>query len=618
MPFNENGRFIRVHNWTEDKQNNIPITASRMDAEDDGFATGLSQTFLRDGSVALTGDLKAGNNKLTGLKNGTESTDAATIGQLNIVQGNAVLLTGDQTVAGVKTFTSSPVVPTVSADDSSTKVATTAWVNTTGNNVVHLTDDETITGVKTFIDKLINQESEYGYDPYIFTKHALVYRGVAPTYTVGGNFEFVDKNNNHFGGLNIIYDTDRTIRSSLFAVKPQSGGGEPPNATISIIYPYNGSAYTFAPTPTDTTGSNGTQIATTGWVNSVGNNVVHLSGSETITGAKTFTSNVTQVSGSPREILKNTDCVKGIVPASNEAMCVQFKDSNNNLLGTVQTNYETTKKTIIQLRVYKAQSASDSANISMGIGYDASGNPYSWAPTPLLDSSSTDYNGQIVNVGYLNGSNSSVVHKTGNETIAGNKTLSGSATFQTEITQSSASPVVYLKNTSITKGTAPSEEPVVYVRFRDSTNRDMGALRYGYGTNKESKVSLRANKANASGDTAVAELTLTYPASGNPYVTAPASDINGSIVTTVNKSKARDGYFELGNGLIIQWGYTADVSGNTTITLPKAFSSNNYAVTFGINVSGDSYAPCIVSKTSTNFVYWCISNRKSYWIAIGY
>lgn len=39
-----------------------------------------------------------------------------------------VKLTGDQTIAGVKTFNSSPIVPTPTTGDNSTKVATTAFV----------------------------------------------------------------------------------------------------------------------------------------------------------------------------------------------------------------------------------------------------------------------------------------------------------------------------------------------------------------------------------------------------------------------------------------------------------------------------------------------------------
>lgn len=42
--------------------------------------------------------------------------------------GVTVQLSGDQTVGGIKTFTSSPLVPTVVGTDNSTKVASTAWV----------------------------------------------------------------------------------------------------------------------------------------------------------------------------------------------------------------------------------------------------------------------------------------------------------------------------------------------------------------------------------------------------------------------------------------------------------------------------------------------------------
>jgi len=41
----------------------------------------------------------------------------------------AVQKTGDETIAGIKTFTSSPIVPTPTNGDNSTKVATTAFVN---------------------------------------------------------------------------------------------------------------------------------------------------------------------------------------------------------------------------------------------------------------------------------------------------------------------------------------------------------------------------------------------------------------------------------------------------------------------------------------------------------
>lgn len=65
-----------------------------------------------------------------------------------------VKLTGDQIIAGVKTFSSSPVAPTPASGDSSTKVATTAFatlaINALSNTCVKLTGNQTISGIKTF------------------------------------------------------------------------------------------------------------------------------------------------------------------------------------------------------------------------------------------------------------------------------------------------------------------------------------------------------------------------------------------------------------------------------------------------------------------------------------
>lgn len=54
MAFNGSGTFVRVHSWTTDLSNTVPVTASRMDAEDDGIATGLSLTICRDGQSTTT------------------------------------------------------------------------------------------------------------------------------------------------------------------------------------------------------------------------------------------------------------------------------------------------------------------------------------------------------------------------------------------------------------------------------------------------------------------------------------------------------------------------------------------------------------------------------------
>lgn len=47
--FNGSGVFVRSYNWTQDAANAIDITASRVDTEDTGFASGLSLCVTRDG-----------------------------------------------------------------------------------------------------------------------------------------------------------------------------------------------------------------------------------------------------------------------------------------------------------------------------------------------------------------------------------------------------------------------------------------------------------------------------------------------------------------------------------------------------------------------------------------
>lgn len=54
MAYNSSGVFSRVHDFTDNRDNGIRIQASRMDAEMDGIATGLSTALLKDGTQTAT------------------------------------------------------------------------------------------------------------------------------------------------------------------------------------------------------------------------------------------------------------------------------------------------------------------------------------------------------------------------------------------------------------------------------------------------------------------------------------------------------------------------------------------------------------------------------------
>lgn len=86
MPFDSNGTFTRIHNWENDRQNDIDIVSDRHDEEDDGFADGLSQCLVRDGRAAMSGDLNMGGFQIKNLNAGTSAGDAVNKQQYDTLQ----------------------------------------------------------------------------------------------------------------------------------------------------------------------------------------------------------------------------------------------------------------------------------------------------------------------------------------------------------------------------------------------------------------------------------------------------------------------------------------------------------------------------------------------------
>ena len=110
MPFNGSGTFTRIYNWVNDKVAGTPITASRMDAEFDNYATGLGQTITKDGQTTLTGNIPFNNFKITGLGNGSARNDSIALGQ---VQDGSYTYLGT-TTGSADAYTVAPA-PTITA-----------------------------------------------------------------------------------------------------------------------------------------------------------------------------------------------------------------------------------------------------------------------------------------------------------------------------------------------------------------------------------------------------------------------------------------------------------------------------------------------------------------------
>ena len=83
MPFDSEGMFSRLHNWEDDRINDIDIVTDHMDEEDNNFAEGLSQCFLKNGNSKMEGNFNVGNFKIMNMAEGMLPNDAVTRKQLD-------------------------------------------------------------------------------------------------------------------------------------------------------------------------------------------------------------------------------------------------------------------------------------------------------------------------------------------------------------------------------------------------------------------------------------------------------------------------------------------------------------------------------------------------------
>lgn len=163
---------------------------------------------------------------------------------------------------------------------------TSNLVNELETNVVHKSGEETITGLKTIQNNRFN------------IVQTSVTKGTNPSATTYWAIQANDVSNSatwadtRLGAIAWGLQTDGTCSAELTATRNVAGSSD--QSIIQAIIKADGTKYGIAPTPTATNSTGDNYIATTGWVNdpTKSTNVVHRWGTETITGEKTFTSEI--------------------------------------------------------------------------------------------------------------------------------------------------------------------------------------------------------------------------------------------------------------------------------------------------------------------------------------
>ena len=223
--------------------------------------------------------------------------------------------------------------------------------------------------------------------------------------------------------------------------------------------------------------------------------------------------------------------------------------------------------------------------------------------------------------------------------LTGNQSIGGTKTFTSIPYVKGTAPALTLQNTNMVKGTTPTANQTCIINCFENAgtaakNR-LGLFQTAYRTSGAVDVGLYAYKPEA-GSTSLASINVIYPASGNPYGTAPTPDAtaNGTHIATTAWVRGKGVLVESGkSGTIwyrkysdgfIEQGGTVSISGwqIPTITLLKAFSNTNYTISVsGISYGGSYHAiGCLQSKTTTSFTHYFYNDKgiNPSWYACGY
>jgi len=173
MAFNGDGLYIRLFNWVTDKANSIPVTASRMDSEQDGFATGLSTCITKDGQTTVTANLPMAGFEHSGVGNAAARDSYLAANQY---QDQSIIYATSTGSANAYVLTLAPAITAYAAGQRFTFKANFANTGTATLNVSGVgakTIKKNVTTTLTSGDLPINSIVEVTYDGTDFQLNAI-------------------------------------------------------------------------------------------------------------------------------------------------------------------------------------------------------------------------------------------------------------------------------------------------------------------------------------------------------------------------------------------------------------------------------------------------------------
>ena len=263
-----------------DADGRLNSAAPASDANDTTVAT---TKWVKDQNYVPT--TRTVNNKALSSNITLTASDVGAAATVHTHTGPEITLTGY-----TKPASTSAIAATDNVNEAIGKLETAIDTLPVDSNVVHKTGDETVAGTKTFTSSPIVKRAQ----PNQFMQYSDVDKGIAPSETTYGWIGTItDKNGTaQANKLAQIYHSLSASGSSSLSMElfaPVAG------STVSdkIAIGHDGTNfYATAPAPSASDAYSSKHITTVGWVNDPTKslNVVHRSGNETITGVKTFSS----------------------------------------------------------------------------------------------------------------------------------------------------------------------------------------------------------------------------------------------------------------------------------------------------------------------------------------